>query len=90
MKAELLYQYIMCDDAATKISSAQMNRVLTAQRQLNISHGEDVTLESSAFSICSDSQTAFLFYLLVIFSGFHVFLLCLFGLDAISVSHLTV
>jgi len=44
MKAEVLYRYIMCDDAVAESSSAEMNRVLTAQRQMIISHGEDATL----------------------------------------------
>jgi len=44
MKAEVLYQYIMFDDAVALSSSAEMNRVLTAQRQSNESHGEDASL----------------------------------------------
>ena len=57
----------MCDDAVTQSSSAEMNRVLTAQRQSNESHGEDATLLVICFSICSDSQTSFVFYLLFIY-----------------------
>ena len=44
IKAEVLYRYIMCDDAVAQSSSAEMNRVLTAQRQSNESHGKDATL----------------------------------------------
>ena len=44
VKAEVLYRYIMCDDAVTESSSAEMNRVLNAQLQANVSHGEDATL----------------------------------------------
>jgi len=67
IKAEVLYRYIMCDDAVTQSSSAEMNRVITAQRQTNESHGKDASLLVICFSICSDSQTAFVFYLLVIY-----------------------
>jgi len=49
----LLYRYIMCDDAVTQSSSAEMNRVLTAQLQANVSHGEHATLLLIHFStIC--------------------------------------
>jgi len=39
MKAEVLYCYVVCDYAVAQSSSAEMNRVLTAQRQSNESHG---------------------------------------------------
>ena len=40
----------MCDDAVAESSSAEMNRVLTAQQQANVSHGEDATLLVICFS----------------------------------------
>ena len=66
MTAELglLYCYIMCDDAVTQSSSAEMNRVLTAQRQTNKSHGEDATLLVIYFSICCDRLPSCFTYLL--------------------------
>ena len=73
IKAEALYWYVVYDYAVAQSSSAEMNRVLTAQRQTNESHGKDASLLVICFSICSDSQTAFVFYLLVIFSCAHHF-----------------